>query len=774
MSNTAQAVDIGRYFGSVEAKGSIRDVKIFNRELTASEIAELARGNDLGFSEEWGGAYGGVYTQDATPSGEWEAQAGSVSDEAGPIVGKSNVLGYTVDTTLASHYARLTSVFTAGKKYRVSFDYLVDAANDVVTSLRIYDGSFYAGAFTPTAGTWNRVTVELTPTISNLRIYPTVGTTTSIQDPAGDDKLYIDGLTITEIGTLADFRAENYDPDSLTLADISDNAFIGTNNGATFVGNGLPPHAATRQQLAETNALKTTAPSMYFNGSSSVVTVADDDRFSFTDSVNDLPFSVSAFVNMTDASSFPIINKYSASPGEWYLVVNGSDKLELTVQSTADSTYRSLTSDGALTSYEGDWVHLAATYAGSGASAASGVAFANADQAMTLYVNGIAVSATGSGSVFTGMANSSQPVRIGRSIGTYGKGSIRDVKIFNRTLTSTEVAQLARGNDLGFSEEWGGALGGVFTQDATPSGEFAGVYLTDADEAGPIGGKSNILKLTVNTASGVLHYATFSGASGTAGKRLRLKCYAYVPSANSNTDGIWIYQSSGSGKQEQSITPDTWVPLEFEFVSNGNVMVVAMLDGTSSSFADAGSDDILYLADLTVTQIGTLADFRSERYDTSTSKLYDNSDNAFVGTGTSVSLTGREVPVYETGTWTPSLYFSGTSEATYSVQDGYYSRIGDTVYIRGSITLSGIGASSGEVSVAGLPLQPSGNGASSSVVPVHMTSALNLTSSPTGLVEDGVSQILLYDAGATGQTALDETNFGASTVLKIAGTYKIQ
>jgi len=598
---------------------------------------------------------------------------------------------------------------------------------------------------------------------------------------------------------------------------------------------------------AQANGTKVTAPSMYFNGSSSYVTVADDDKLTFSSltefgkttagtwspedntpaltdgtgtlndhykidadgtvaqggstlsiingasvtagqvvyydgsvwrlkDVDDLPFSVSALVNATDWTNFGIAGKYSNSAdAEWLFYTNG-DSLAFYLNDSNPSNRITCATSASLTAYEGQWIHVAVSYAGAGPSAASGNAFTAADAGVKFFINGteVAQSAAAKIGTYSGMQNTSLPLHIGKYSTAYAKGSIRDCKLFNRELTASEVAQLARGNDLGFSEEWGGALGGVFTQDSTPSGEFAGVNLTDADEAGPIGGKSNVLKLTVNTASGVLHYATFSGASGTAGKRLRLKCNAYVPSANSNTDGIWIYQSSGSGKQEQSITPDTWVPLEFEFVSNGNVMVVAMLDGTSSSFADAGSDDILYLADLTVTQIGTLADFRSERYDTSTSKLYDNSDNAFVGTGTSVSLTGREVPVYETGTWTPSLYFSGTSEATYSVQDGYYSRIGDTVYIRGSITLSGIGASSGEVSVAGLPLQPSGNGASSSVVPVHMTSALNLTSSPTGLVEDGVSQILLYDAGATGQTALDETNFGASTVLKIAGTYKIQ
>ena len=38
----------------------------------------------------------------------------------------------------------------------------------------------------------------------------------------------------------------------------------------------------SKDEDAQANALKTTAPSMYFNGSSSVVTVADDDKLSFT------------------------------------------------------------------------------------------------------------------------------------------------------------------------------------------------------------------------------------------------------------------------------------------------------------------------------------------------------------------------------------------------------------------------------------------------------------------------------------------------------------
>jgi hypothetical protein len=495
--------------------------------------------------------------------------------------------------------------------------------------------------------------------------------------------------------------------------------------------------------------------------------VADDDKFSFTDGTDDLPFTVSALIKSDDLSSeVPIVTKYGLGR-EFNFYVQDSD-LALYVWDGTNSAHTRTAS--AITGYNGQWIHVAATYSGT-----SGGVFSAAADGINLFINGVAQTITAANNAsYTGIANTSEVLRLGARLGIFGSLHLRDVKIFNRELTADEVAELARGNDLGFADEWGGALGGVFTQDATPSGEFAGVYLTDADEAGPIGGKSNILKLTVNTASGVLHYATFSGASGTAGKRLRLKCYAYVPSANSNTDGIWIYQSSGSGKQEQSITPDTWVPLEFEFVSNGNVMVVAMLDGTSSSFADAGSDDILYLADLTVTQIGTLADFRSERYDTSTSKLYDNSDNAFVGTGTSVSLTGREQPVYETGTWTPTLSGSTTTDFTYSSQNGYYTRTGDTVFVRGYVAVSALGTSAGNIKVEGLPFTSSSAGSNSSVLNTYVSNMAALSSGVVGLVGDGTTNVALVDTTSTGTASVTIGNLTATSIIRISGTYQIQ
>jgi hypothetical protein len=215
----------------------------------------------------------------------------------------------------------------------------------------------------------------------------------------------------------------------------------------------------SKDEDAKANALKTAAPALYFNGSSSVVTVADDDKLSFTDGVDDLPFTVSAWVKMIDASSFGIVTKYvNSGQYEWAFWVDGSDKLVFRLTENADiGDYSQIKSDATLTSYEGQWIHVAASYAGAGPTASSGNDFSAASSSMTLYINGSAIDATGSNVDYPGMTAGSDPVIIGKILGSFSEGSIRGVKIFNRELTADEVAELARGNDLGFADEWSGA-----------------------------------------------------------------------------------------------------------------------------------------------------------------------------------------------------------------------------------------------------------------------------------------------------------------------------
>ena len=243
-------------------------------------------------------------------------------------------------------------------------------------------------------------------------------------------------------------------------------------------------------------------------------------------------------------------------------------------------------------------------------------------------------------------------------------------------------------------------------------------------------------------------------------------------------DGLYLL-NEGSVPIQQFVSPslDTWVSIDAETVMTaGAAMQAFVMDGGSTTVTDAGGDDVVYLADITITEIGTLADFRAERYDTSTSKLYDISDSAFVGTGTSVTLTGLEQPVYETGTWTPSITFGGGSTGiAYTTQEGLYTRIGDTVWVSAYVLLSSKGSDTGTALVNGLPFTASNSAASSQSLTVgNAANAASLTSAITAYVTDNGTTINLVDWGATGSAVLDDTNFAATTALSITGTYKIQ
>ena len=521
---------------------------------------------------------------------------------------------------------------------------------------------------------------------------------------------------------------------------------------------------------AQANGTKVTAPALYLNGSSSKVTVANSSILDFVGDGNDLPMTISGtiLVRSNSTNFFVWAAWYSFREFVFYVDTNG--KLTLGLSDGTNDTYAL----GSTVVPLNQVTHVAVTYPGAGPQSAND--FPANQNGTKMYINGVAETVTPiNNASYGGLVVRNQSYQIGADGSYFGQGSIRDCKIFNRTLTATEIAQLARGNDLGFSEEWAGAHGGLYTMDSTPSGEWtANANVLLSDEAGPIGGEADVFGITVNSASSNTKYAY--RATGGINKRIRISGYAYIPSTNSNVDGVKIYDSGGPTYADlTSTTLDAWVSFSGESIDTTGSVRLAMLEAGSPTFTDAGSDDVVYFRDVTITEIGCLASFSAERYDTSTNKLYDLSDNAFVGTGTSVTLTGREVPVYETGTWTPSITFGGGSTGiTYTTQEGFYTRIGDTVWVSAYVLLSSKGSDTGTALVNGLPFTASNSAASSQSLTVgNAANAASLTSAITAYVTDNGTTINLVDWGATGSAVLDDTNFAATTALSITGTYQI-
>ena len=490
---------------------------------------------------------------------------------------------------------------------------------------------------------------------------------------------------------------------------------VPSNSEAVLVANNLSDvTAATARtnlsvnsvdEVAEATGTKLVGPALYFDGSNDYVEVADDAKLSFTDGTDDLPFSVSAWVKMDDATNFTIASKfYTATGREWIFRFYDTDKLALLLYTDATNAWE-FVADVASTAYEGQWIHAAVCFGGAGPNSSNAFSAATA----SLYINGQLVASTDTQSgTYAGMSDTAQPLWIGRYENTYTKGHIKDVKIFNRELTASEVAELAKGNELGFADEWGGALGGVYTSDFSAGADgWAGVDVTVAgniDSVGPGGDlRDDTLRSTIS-ATAATHRSRLVNQT-TSGKRYRVEFDYYIPSSNTVTDGFGFHDGNVFTDSAQTRTLDAWTRFTDEFVADGDDISLYWSDSTNTNYTGSGSD-VGYIRNVTVTEIGTLADFRSERFDSSTGKWYDLSDNAFVGTNSGATLVGREVPVYETGTWSGVYAPTTGSFATMTMDtDLVYTRIGNLVSISGSIQTDNVDATgaSGALKITGLP-----------------------------------------------------------------------
>ena len=163
------------------------------------------------------------------------------------------------------------------------------------------------------------------------------------------------------------------------------------------------------------------------------VNCGDSNDFSFGNVTTDSPFSISAWINMDDATRFRIASKFdSSSNSEYIFTVGGSDLLTVNLYDNSENAYIGKKYNTALTSYQGQWIHVVATY--DGTSSSSGI---------KLYLNSSEVDDidNNSGS-YIAMENTTQPLYIGRQGNDYANGEMSNVSILNTELTGPQVATL--------------------------------------------------------------------------------------------------------------------------------------------------------------------------------------------------------------------------------------------------------------------------------------------------------------------------------------------
>lgn len=175
--------------------------------------------------------------------------------------------------------------------------------------------------------------------------------------------------------------------------------------------------------------------SVEFDGVDDYINVSDNANLSFGDSVNDSPFSISAWVKCNSGDVVQIANKWSASNNlEYQFVKTGSDTILFRTFDGSDLVRRGrLTS--ALTTELNDWFHVCATY--------NGVGGTSADLGMKIYVNGTQLdNASANKNTYTAMHNTTARFRVGNYSSSYGVGKVDELAIFNAELSSTDVTAI--------------------------------------------------------------------------------------------------------------------------------------------------------------------------------------------------------------------------------------------------------------------------------------------------------------------------------------------
>ena len=189
--------------------------------------------------------------------------------------------------------------------------------------------------------------------------------------------------------------------------------------------------------VQSTGTWTTTGPAYDFDGTNDYISIADTDDLSFGDGTSDEPFSISAWVNMEDATNYRFLSKgvYNTD-GEWNLFIPGNNKLYFYIfdESEADAV-RGRYYDYDMSSYENTWINIIATY--------NGVGGTNAANGIDIYINGQVVdNVSVEVGTYVAMENLTHDVWIGRYDTTYAEGQISGLKIFNRELSSGDVEYL--------------------------------------------------------------------------------------------------------------------------------------------------------------------------------------------------------------------------------------------------------------------------------------------------------------------------------------------
>jgi hypothetical protein len=127
---------------------------------------------------------------------------------------------------------------------------------------------------------------------------------------------------------------------------------------------------------------------------------------------------------------------------------------------------------------------------------------------------------------------------------------------------------------------------------------------------------------------------------------------------------------------------------------------------------------------------------------------------------------------YEEGSFTPAMTFnSSATGVTFSVQAGFYTKVGNRVLFEIQITLTSNGSGVGNNEITGLPFTVLAVNRAAAVTPLSGFSGL--TAGATALLIGSTTTLWLYGPNTTGATRLTDTNVTDTAAFHVVGHYAV-
>jgi parallel beta-helix repeat protein len=129
---------------------------------------------------------------------------------------------------------------------------------------------------------------------------------------------------------------------------------------------------------------------------------------------------------------------------------------------------------------------------------------------------------------------------------------------------------------------------------------------------------------------------------------------------------------------------------------------------------------------------------------------------------------------YEEGTFTPAVTFGGAAVGvTYSVQVGFYTKIGDRIFFDLQVTLSSNGSSTGSFAITGLPVASANTTNRVQAVTVRANALTGITGQVQGNIGVNQTQITLTYLGTGTATDLSDTTVTDTANFRVSGHYGV-